>query len=232
MADAGDYGNFGSKNRARHYFLIERPQIFERTSTPSDDEHIGKFCAIEIIDRYRNFFRSSVALHLHWIEPHMCVWKPALQDAKNVADRGARGRRDDADATRQNGQRFLPRFVEEAFFLQALLQLFERQLQSAEADGLDIRDVNLIFAAHIVDADRTAHRDVQAVFGTEFQPARLITKTDASNLCARVPQGEIEVAGLRRAAIRDFALDPDVEESAFEQIADAVGELAHFPHAP
>src|SRR5580692_4569646 len=40
------------------------------------------------------------------------------------------------------------------------------------------------------------------------------------------------MAGLCCAEIRDFALDPDVEESAFEQVADAVGEFADFPHAP
>src|SRR5579862_1996088 len=40
------------------------------------------------------------------------------------------------------------------------------------------------------------------------------------------------MAGLCCTEIRDFALDPDVEESAFEQIADAVRQLADFPHAP
>src|SRR5579864_1255608 len=40
------------------------------------------------------------------------------------------------------------------------------------------------------------------------------------------------MAGLCGAEIRDFALDPDVEESAFEQIADAVRQLADLPHAP
>jgi hypothetical protein len=40
------------------------------------------------------------------------------------------------------------------------------------------------------------------------------------------------MAGLCRTEIRDFALDPDVKESAFEQIANAVGDFAHFPHVP
>jgi hypothetical protein len=40
------------------------------------------------------------------------------------------------------------------------------------------------------------------------------------------------MAGLCRAEIRDFALDPDVEESAFEQVADAVRQFTDFPHAP
>src|ERR1700758_3595525 len=40
------------------------------------------------------------------------------------------------------------------------------------------------------------------------------------------------MAGLRRSEIRDFAFDPNVEESAFEQVADAVRKLAYFPHTP
>ena len=116
----------------------------------------------------------------------MRVGKTALENAKNIANGSARGRRDDANASRQNRQRLLPRFVEQAFFLQALLQLFERKLQSAEANRFDIRDVNLIFAANIVDADGAAHRDVQAVFRPEFQSARLIAETDAADLCVRI----------------------------------------------
>jgi len=40
------------------------------------------------------------------------------------------------------------------------------------------------------------------------------------------------MAGLCRSEIRDFAFDPNVEESALEQVADAVRELANFPHTP
>ena len=52
------------------------------------------------------------------------------------------------------------------------LQLLEGQLQRAEADRLDVADVNLILAARFVDAERAAHGDVQAVLGAEFQSAQ------------------------------------------------------------
>src|SRR5579862_1887546 len=153
VPDTCDHRSFGSDNRARDYLLVERPQIFERASATRNDEYVGKFRASEIIYSGSDFFRGTVALHFHWIEPHMRIGKTALENAKNVADGSACGRRDDADASRQNRQRLLPGFVEKAFFLQALLQLFERKLQRAEANRFDIRDVNLIFAANIVDAD-------------------------------------------------------------------------------
>src|SRR5579862_4030026 len=153
MADAGDHGSFRSHNRAGNYFLIERPQIFERASATRNDEYVGKFRASEIIYSGSDFFRGTVALHFHWIEPHMRIGKTALENAKNVANGSACGRRDDANASRQNRQRLLPGFVKQAFFLQALLQLFERKLQGAQANRLDVCDVDLIFAAYVVDAD-------------------------------------------------------------------------------
>ena len=99
------------------------------------------------------------------------------------------------------------------------LQLLEGELQRAEADRLDVGDVNLIFAARFVDAERAAHRDVQSVLGAELQAAHLIAKADAANLRARVLQREIKMPGLRRVVVRDFAFDPHVAECAFEQIA-------------
>ena len=38
-------------------------------------------------------------------------------------------------------------------------------------------------------------------------------------------QREVEVAGVPEAAVRELALDPDLEELGFEQIADADGQL-------
>ncbi len=117
----------------------------------------------------------------------MRVGKPALQHAQDVANRGAGGRSNHADAARQHRQRLFARRIEEPFFEQAFFQLLERQLQRAEPDRLDIGDVNLIFAARVVDAERAAHRDVQSVFRFEFHPAHLIAKADAANLRSAHP---------------------------------------------
>ena len=124
----------------------------------ADDEHVCKFRAIEIIHGRCDFLRGAFTLHFHGIEAHVRIGKAALQHAQNVANRRARGRRDDADAQRQNWERLFARFVEEAFVLQTFFQLLEGELQSAEADRLDIRDIDLIFAAHVVDAERRRAR--------------------------------------------------------------------------
>ena len=116
--------------------------------------------------------------------------------------------------------------------MELLFELLEGELQRAKADRLDVAHVNLILAAQFVHAKRAAQRDVQAVVGTELQQPRLVAETDAANLRARIFQGEIKMAGLRRTEIGDFAFDPDILKSAFEQIADLLRDLTDLPHAP
>ena len=106
-----------------------------------------------------------------------------------------------------SGSGFLRAAIEQAFGFEAFLQLLKGQLQRAASDGLEILDVNLIFAARFVNADRAAHGHLQAVFGTELDAALLLLEENAADLRAIVFQSEVEVAGLRFAAVGDFAFD-------------------------
>ncbi len=92
------------------------------------------------------------------------------------------------------GSGFFLSLVEEAFVGETLLQLLESDLQRAGAYGLDVADVNLIFATRFIHAERATHGDVQSVFRAKFQPANLVAKTHAANLRLRVFQREIQVA--------------------------------------
>src|SRR5580658_7395693 len=73
---------------------------------------------------------------------------------------------------------------------------------------------------------------MQPILRPELQQARLIAKTDAANLRSRILQGEIQMAGLGRAVIRYFALDPNIRKRAFDQVSHALVQLADFPNAP
>ena len=64
---------------------------------------------------------------------------------------------------RQRGQRALACGIEQAFGLQLLLQLLERQLQRAEAARLQVLALQLVLALRLVDAEPAAGDDVQAV---------------------------------------------------------------------
>ena len=110
------------------------------------------------------------------------------------------------------GSGFFALLRKQTFGVEAFLQLLEGQLQRAEADRLDAFDINLIFAARFVDADGAAHGDVQAVFRAELHGAQLRFEADAANLRAFIFQRAVDVAGLRFAAIGNFALHQDVGE--------------------
>lgn len=103
--------------------------------------------------------------------------------------------------------------------------MIEGELQRAKPDGLDTFHINLIIAALFVDADGTAHGDVQPVFRAEFRGADLRLEADGADLRSLVFEDEVDVAGLRFVTVGDFAFDEDVGEIASEKIADAAGEF-------
>src|SRR5215467_5396887 len=160
----------------------------------------------------------------------MDVGETAREDAHDVAHGRAARRSDKADAAGKKRQRLLARGVEEAFSFEPLFELIESKLERTEADRLDFLEVNLIFAALLVDTDGAAHGDLQTVFGAEFDAALLLLEEDAADLGAIVFQCEVDVAGLGFAAVGDFALDKDVGEIPSEEVADAGGEFADSEH--
>src|SRR5262249_17127364 len=111
------------------------------------------------------------------------------------------------------------------FGFEAFFQLLEGKLQRSAAGRLHGLDINLIFAALLINADAAAHRDFEAVLWAEFDAAHLLFEPDAANLSLFIFEREIEMAGLRFATIGDFAFDRDVVELLGEKIADARGEL-------
>ena len=155
----------------------------------------------------------------------------AGDDVEEVANDGAGGRCDDADGAGKCGQRTLAGGVEEAFGLEALLELFEGELQRAGADRLHGFGDELHLAALFVDADAAADQDVEAVFGAEAQQHGLAAEEDDGELGVGVFEGEVDVAGGRGAVVGDFAFDPDVAVLLLDEFADLGDEFADGPDA-
>src|SRR5258707_643190 len=159
----------------------------------------------------------------------MDIGKAAREDAHDVSDGRASWRSDEADAAGKKRERFFSPGVEEAFRFETFFQLVEGELQRALPHEIDFLDVNLIFAALLVDADAAAHGDLQTVFGAELDAALLLLEVHAADLGAVVFQSEIDVARLGFAAVGDFALDADVGEILRKEVADFSGQLADGP---
>ena len=185
------------RNRAGHNFLVECPQVLDGPAAARQQDDVHKMLAVEILERRGDILRRAIALHAHRVHDQVQIRKAPPEDSNNVPYGRALWGRHHANAARQHGQRLLAPLFEQAFGFEALLELFERQLQRADAGRLDVLHVNLIFAARLVHADRSAHDKLQPVLGTELQPHRLAAEADTLHLGLGILQREIEMTRLR-----------------------------------
>src|SRR4029453_6524645 len=104
-----------------------------------------------------------------------------------------------------------------AFRRESALQLVERELQRSEPFGFQMFAEDLIFTLCVVDGKTTPSDYAHTIFRLEAERANGGTEHHASDLCAAVFEGEVYVAGVPHAAVRQFPLNPHVRESVFEQ---------------
>ena len=121
--------------------------------------------------------------------------------------------------------------VEEAFGFEALLELFEGELERACADRLHGFGDQLHLSALLVDADAAANQDMKAVFRAKAQEHGLAAEEDDGELGVGVLEGEVDVAGGGGAIVGDFAFDPDVAVLLLDEFADLGDEFADRPDA-
>ncbi len=105
VPDRRDERHKASRRRAHDDFLVETPQIFERTTAPRDNNHIRPpqrtvlRQGIEAVDRGGDLGRRGFALDPHRPD-HDMARKPFRDAVQDVADDGAGRRRHDAYAAR------------------------------------------------------------------------------------------------------------------------------------
>ncbi len=214
-----------SRDRPRHDLFVERPQILDRSAAAPDDDDVHPRHAPDLAQRARDFRRGVLALHAGRADDEVRVRIAPPEHLDDVADRGAVERRDNADLARQRRQRPLARRIEQPFVLQALLQLIEGQLPRAQPVRLQVLADELILAFGLVDRHPPARDDAQAVGRLELEVAQCGSENDRANLRGAVLEREIQVSRVPHAAVRQLALDPDLEELGFEQIAHSNREL-------
>ena len=77
MADTGDDGNFGIKNRASDDFFVEGPEVFDGAAAARENQNVNKLSLIEKPERTDDFFRGAFALHAHGENGQIHVVKTA-----------------------------------------------------------------------------------------------------------------------------------------------------------
>jgi hypothetical protein len=131
MADAGDWADAGDdrdgagRDRTHDIFLVEGPEVFERTAAAREDQDIHELLAVEIFQRRDDFFGRAFALHAHGIDDEMEIGEAAAQDAHDVAHGRAARRGDQSDALGQYGKRLLALRNEQVCGVQAIFRVLE-----------------------------------------------------------------------------------------------------------
>ena len=225
VADGGDHGNLGGGDGAGDALGVKGGQVFKRAPAAGDDDDVDQSLAVgaggvEAGDGGFDFSGGGVALHAGGADEDVEAGVAAAGDLEEVANDGAGGRGDDADGARKCGQRALAQGVEEAFGLEALLELLKGELERAGADRLQGFGDKLHLAALVVNADAAAGKDVLTVFKAEAEQRSLAAKEDGGKLGVGIFQGEVNMAGGRRAQVGNLALDPNVGVLGFDDLAD------------
>ena len=168
------------------------------------------------------------SLNAHGVNLNVKSRESAAEDVQHVADGGAGGTRDDGDALRQHRDRLLTGRIEKALLRQLLLELLERQLQSAQAGRLHGHGVELELPFLLVERQAPADDELQSVLDSETKEARIHRKQHDPHLGAGVFDRKIKVSSSRSRHIGRFTLDADVVVSKELQV-DLTDQLAHLP---
>jgi hypothetical protein len=228
VADGRDDGHARGADGARHLLLIERPEVFGRAAAAADDDGVEPFfgaaafdgapvVVVQTPDGLGDLAGGALALHAHGREEQADGARAARDGADDVADGRARRARDDADAARKQRQLPLARLVKQPLGGQPLAQLLEGHAQRARADGVERLDQKLVLAARLVDGEAAARAHEQAVRGPEADAPVDAAEALGAQLRRLVLDREVPVARLRRAEVRNLALDPHGREPPFER---------------
>jgi len=109
-------------------------------------------------------------------------------------------------------QRPLPGLIEEALGLQAVLQLFEPELELAQAGRRQEFNRELVRTLRLLHPDGTPGDEPIAIVGTHPGALQGRAKHHAAKLAEGIFERKVGVTRHRDGEVRDLALDPEVAE--------------------
>jgi hypothetical protein len=175
-------------------------------------------------DRLGDLLGRALSLHRHRIQHHAHVRRAPPQRRQDVAQRRRLRTGDDADGAREQRQRALALFVEQALGPQLFLQAQEGFVQLADAGAADRLDIDLVIAARTIKGDQGAHLDLVAFARHEAGVLGAAAEHHRAHLGRIVLQREIPVAGRGAGEIRHLAADPYQRKRALQQARDLLVE--------
>ena len=192
MAHAANHRNVVAEYGPGHNFLIEGPQVFQRSAAPGHDNHVGTPVLVQPVKGGGNLGRGVQPLHLGGRQKQAGQGIAAADHVLDILPRRAGGGGNYAHDLGELGQGPLARFLEEAFLAQAGFQPFQFLGQGSLAFGQDTVHHEVGGASGFVEAHAPVGADRLAVF--QHSGPALAAEQDAVQGCNAVLEGEIRVA--------------------------------------
>ena len=228
MPNRADDGNRAVINRARHNFLVERPQILHRAAAAPDDDDLDLRDFRRASNALRDALRRPCALHLnrHQHQRHAGVTRP--RHHADIVQHRACFRRDDRDFLRAIRQAPLVLLVEQPLRRQAVFQRLELLIQRADAVRTHTVAGNLVAAALAVQPDLPADDDGHAVHWANRHAHRVLPEHDRRDSAPLVLEGKVPMPGRMALEVADFPAQTDFAKRrlVLQQLPDVLVDLA------
>ena len=153
MPHCRDQRDLAVEGGANDVFLIEWPEIFDRATAPSDDQHVRTVSAghgIEAFDPRCDLSGSAVTLNQCWPD-NDAHRKPVADAVQDIPDHGPGRAGDHANRAGQVGQFLLVLGGEQAFGGELLLPLLQQGHQCASACRAHGRGDHLVVGSALID---------------------------------------------------------------------------------
>ena len=218
MANGGHHRHRRGRDLARQLFVVERPQILQRTATAGEQDGIVVAAGDGLTQALAQHRHGFGALHRRGQNIHRQQRETAPDHGQDIAYRGAGWRGDQRQPADEGRKRTLAPGVQQALGGELALELFKSPLQRAFAGFLHMADDQLVVAARLVQPDPALHAHQLAIGRVEGQGSAAGAEHGAAHLGAGVLEREVQVAGRGFGQVGDFSFQPHRRHGIVEQL--------------
>ena len=169
MANTRNNRNPRLENSPNRFLFVESPEIFDRTATSTNNQHIQIRPLIGQSDMVSNLRCSTISLHFCRIKNNLHSRKATADRRDNIPNNRSAGTGNNTDFLRKLWQGLLEFVLKKTFFSKFFLELFKLDSQSTDAIRLCLFNDDGIGTARLIELYPANDIDFHAFFQLKAQ---------------------------------------------------------------